>query len=128
MTLEEALYAHLIASPGVSALVEARVYPLRLPLSPQFPALTYQRISAPTIQDFSGTAKTRARIQITAWDDSYAGAKAVAGAVANALDNYSGQMGGAGGVWCDATLMTDHDLYDIELGWWYVVADYEIWY
>lgn len=131
MRIEEALYAHLSTHAGLTALVGTRIYPQRLPQTPTLPAVTFFRVSGPTIQDFDGTAKTRARFQLDCWaegDTAYADAHEVADQVIAALDGYGGQMGGAGGVWCDATLINDRDLPDPDTGWHRVSQDYEIWY
>ena len=128
MTLEEALYAYLSIEPGLAALISDRIYPVALPQTPTLPAVTYMRVSAPTLQDFSGTIKRLARMQFDAWSTSYDEAHQVNDALIAALDNYSGLMGGVGGVQCDVTLMTDQDLSDPETAWKRVLSEYEIWY
>ena len=47
MAIEAGLYAHLVGSAGVTALVATRVYPLLVPQDATLPAIAYQRISGP---------------------------------------------------------------------------------
>lgn len=99
MTIEEALYYHLVNTAGVSALISTRLYPNVIPEDVAQPAATYQRISSMPILDHGGpSGMETARIQITCRATTYAVAKSVAKAVKTALDGFSGTMGGVGGV------------------------------
>lgn len=126
MMLEEALYSYLSGHAGLTALVAARIYPVALPQSTTLPAVTFLRVDAPTLQTFCGTAKTRARVQVSAWGTTHIQALTVAEQVRAALDNYAGLMGG--GVYCDVTLLSDHSFNDSEPGWYQLVSDFEVWY
>lgn len=75
MTLEEAVRAQLVSSPGLAALIGNRAYPLTLSENATLPALTYQRISNPPVQHrgragggaASGSKTSRVRFQIDGW-------------------------------------------------------------
>lgn len=44
-TIEQSLYSHLTGHAGLSALVATRVYPVKLPQNPTYPAVAYSRVS-----------------------------------------------------------------------------------
>jgi hypothetical protein len=92
-TIEEAIYSHLIADAGVSALVSTRVYPLTIPQDIALPAIAYQRISGPRISAHDGpTGLARARIQVTCQASTYTAAKGLAMEVRQALDAFRGSV------------------------------------
>lgn len=99
MTLEEALYYHLVNTAGVAALISTRVYPNVIPEDVAQPAAAYQKISGSPILNHGGPSGLEtSRIQITCRATTYAVAKSVAKAVKTALDGFTGLMGGVGGV------------------------------
>lgn len=99
MVIEEALYAHLVGTAGVAALVSTRIYPQTIPQDVALPAIAYQRISGVREYSQSGPSQlAHPRFQLTCQAATYAGAKALANAVRAALSGYKGTMGGVGGV------------------------------
>ena len=89
--IETGIYAHLYADATVLALVSTRIYPLAVPQTGSFPAITYQRISGSHVRSHSGpSGLSVARYQLTCWASTYAGAKALAEAVREAMDAVSG--------------------------------------
>lgn len=92
--IEASLRMFVIADPAVSALVGPRVYTLKLPQTPQYPAVVYQRISGPRMHSHDGaTGLAEGRWQFTAWARRYQDAKAVADALRQRMDGYSGAVG-----------------------------------
>lgn len=87
MSIYSVLRGRLTTASGVSALVDTRVYPLLLPQTPTYPALTYQRISN-TAQNGS-TALRQSRWQVNCWAETYVGAEALAAAVKAALEEWT---------------------------------------
>lgn len=130
VVIEEALYAHLSAYANLTALVSNRIYPKILPQKGTYPAITYQKISGPrlhTLQTDPGTA--RPRFQISCWAQTYNQAKAVAKQVQIALQDFSGVMGGVGGVQVDAVLLeNEYDAFEDETGLYQVPVDFIIWH
>ena len=58
---EQAIYSQLTAIPALGD----RVYPLKLPQNVEYPAATYQRISAPRVSAFGGDIEpVEATIQV----------------------------------------------------------------
>jgi hypothetical protein len=95
MSIETALFGYLSTYAGLTALVGTRVYPLNLPPKPTLPAVTYQKVSGARIRTMGNTnLGGRPRFQLTAWADTYAGAKDVAAQLQAALEGYNGVMGG----------------------------------
>lgn len=94
----KAIHARLKAHTGTAALVESRIYPLRLPQGPTYPAIRYQVISTPRTHLMGDTAdasiQAHARVQVDCYDETYAGVRALAEQVRLALSRWSGTAGG----------------------------------
>lgn len=94
----QAIHARLKAHAGTSALVESRVYPLRLPEGPTYPAIRYQVIGAPRTHLMGDSADAsigvHSRVQVDCFAETYAGVRAVAEQVRLALSRWSGTAGG----------------------------------
>jgi len=99
MTLKEALYSRLSGYAGLSALVSDRIYPGEIPQDDDLPAVTVQRISRRRLRT-SGTDPdlSASRFRVRSWAETVAGAEEIAVQVKGALQDYTGTMGGAGGV------------------------------
>ena len=106
MLLPTAIFSHLSAVAPLTALLRAnstapvRVYPIRLPQNPVFPAVTYHVISDEREFSHGGRSKLQiARVQFSVWskDESgsggYASGAAVVQALHEALDGHDGAMG-----------------------------------
>lgn len=92
MVIEECLVS--LINGGIAAL-GSRVYPLRIPQNPTYPALAYQRISTPRIMSHDGASKlAMPRIQLTLWASTYSSLKAVSEALRGLLIGYRGTVGG----------------------------------
>ncbi len=114
MLLEAAIYSQLSTYAGLAALTGTRIYPLLLPQDPTLPAVTYQTISR-VMEEVRGAGPRYAetRVQIDCWAASYSSAKAVAEQVRAALQDYTGTMGGAGGVpVLDGDMTSETDVYE----------------
>lgn len=96
--LEEALFTYLSGDDGISDLVGARIYPMRLPEGATLPAISWNRISANrlyTHDTFDETdAWTAARVQFNCWATSAEEAMRLGEAVLLALSGYDGDMAG----------------------------------
>ena len=94
MTIENDLRTHLIADAPVTALVVARIYPIKLPQSPTYPALTYEIISDIPHRALAGDSDLeRVRVRIHCWAKTYTGAADLAKKVRTAVADFSGLMG-----------------------------------
>lgn len=97
--LEEALFDYLPSVPDLGALIDDRIYPLRLPEGCDLPAVAWQRISAQrtyTHDAFEDTAAwVQCRVQFDCWGQTAEDAIAVGEAVVAALSGYEGTMGTA---------------------------------
>ena len=96
-TLDEALVAHLLATPAITNLVSTRVHCFGIPQSVTMPCLILQRIDTPRIltMDMSGSTGTLAspRFQFDAWSTTYAVSKAITDALRGALNGKTGSLG-----------------------------------
>jgi len=96
--LEEGIAAFLIADVDIHAVVEDRIYPMKMPQNVTLPCLTYQRISTPRIvtHDSSGATGdlTSPRFQFDAWAETQKAAKAISDVLRGVLHGKTGAMGG----------------------------------
>lgn len=129
-TIEEALFAHLTANAGVTALVSTRVYPVQMPQNPTLPAIVYNRISGERVQHMQGSSGLASpRIQFDCFAKTYAVAKAVAEALRLAIEGFSGTMGGVNGPDVNSCLLqSDSDGYEDDLEVYWVSVDYIVWH
>ena len=136
MNIDEAVYAHLIAFPGLSALINKRVYPIVMPINVVLPAVSVQRISTERVHAFQAdTGLTSASVQVSIWAKTdtvkkgYSHTAAVSEQTRKALQNFSATMGGTGGVTVNAVLMdTEMTDYDETTQTYAVHQDFQIWY
>jgi Protein of unknown function (DUF3168) len=93
--IEEALEARLTGFAGLVALVADRIYPVRLPQNPVYPAITYQRVSGVrehTMGSDPGIAAPR--FQVSVWGTSVQDTIDVSAQVQAALSRFSGVVSG----------------------------------
>jgi hypothetical protein len=122
MTVEEAVVARLGASPGVTALVATRIYPMLMPQTAPLPAVTYQRISTERVQGLRGSlGLIDPRVQVDSWAETYGTAKRVAEQVRLALDGYTTP----GGLF--SMILAERDLLEEDGLRHRVSQDYSIW-
>lgn len=108
MELEVALYTYLSTHAGLIALTSTRIYPDDLPQSPTYPAVVFNMISGPRVHAMgSDPGLTYPRYEFTCWGSTKASARAVALQVIAALQDYTGTMGGAGGVTIQRIFLED---------------------
>lgn len=93
LDVTQALYALLTADTAVAALVAARVHPGFLPQGATLPAIAQTRISGQDVDTLAGSnGLAHARIQVSCWAATYAGAAALGDAVRLALHGYQGTV------------------------------------
>lgn len=95
LTPRQAVYAHLRADPGVSALVGSRIYHVAPPLDATCPLITINTISNTDRRDLTGVAYVETRLQITAMAATLPEAETIALAVRKSLEGFSGLMAGS---------------------------------
>lgn len=87
MSLDVKMHQALSGGAAIAALVSTRIYPLVLPQSVAYPAISYQRIS--NTGQMGTTALRESRWQVNCWALTYTAAQALAVAVKNALEEYT---------------------------------------
>ena len=98
--LGDAIYARLIAHAGTTALVERRVYPLRLPqgigsLSLPYPAIRFQVFERQRTHLMGADLNERhAEVQVDCYGETYRSAHLVALQAISALSRQEGTWGG----------------------------------
>jgi hypothetical protein len=129
-SLEESIFLAVAGDTAVRDLADQRVYPNRLPQGATYPCVMYFRVS--TVRDYHQGGSDRvptARIQINSYAPKYADAKALAKAVFDVLDGFSGTLGDLEGANVLGIFSDDEmDDYDDELKVEVVVQDFRIVY
>jgi hypothetical protein len=92
--IRPALRAFVLAAPGISAAIAARMYPGSLPQANTAGGLVYNRISGQGDHHNAGASGlARVRMQIDGWMPTRDAAAALMLLVKGAIDGYRGEMG-----------------------------------
>lgn len=116
--MTEAIYYILSNNAAITAIVGSNIYPIRLPLNTQYPAITFQLIDDIPVNQKTGRANYfNARVQINCFakdGPSYSGNYAsilLARAVKNALERIA--INTYSGIYVqNTTLLSEQDLTD----------------
>lgn len=93
--VEQAVVARLAASTAVTGRAGTRIYPVELPQDPKLPAVTYDLISSTRESVMSQDYGTvHARIQVTAWANTYSAASGLSEGVRAAVQRWTGTSTG----------------------------------
>ena len=113
MSIEDGLRTHLIADGPVTALVSSRIYPLKLPQKPAYPALTYEIIADIPYRGLEGDAALEVvRARIHSWAETFTASKDLAKKVRTALADFSGTMGSPARKVTSVRFETWNDIYE----------------
>jgi hypothetical protein len=89
--IETGLISRLNANSTFNGLLAGRIYPLRLPENPVYPACTYRVVSAVPAYNMDGTVMSvTTRIEFSAWSLTFADCRSVQDAIRIALDRFTG--------------------------------------
>jgi hypothetical protein len=131
MTIDEALYTYLSTYAGLISLLSTRVYPEVLPQNVIYPAIVYQQIDGDRVHVMGNDSNlANTEWQLTCWGDTITSARAIAAQLRAALQNYSGTMGGAGGVTVQRVYIQPGEASGQDAGTlrFYVRQSYLIWH
>lgn len=121
--IDEAVEEMLTGNAALAALISDRVYPDNIPQGVVWPAIIYHQISETASYSHDGDSNLdTTRFQFDCYDDTKAGAKAVARALRSLL---SGKKFTASNVRVQSCRL-DNSLggYDMNLGAWRYIQDY----
>ncbi len=128
MAIEDALYTRLSGHAGLSALVGDRIYPVKLPQSPVYPAIIYESRGGDRLHNMGVDAGIRRPIfQIACFAATYDAATNVGEQVIAALSRFRGTVGG---IVIQEILMIDEpdDFWSDEPPVWQRVLEFEVSY
>lgn len=132
MNIKQALETYLLAQSGLTALVSDRIYFRDFPQGTDKKSLLINKISAPRETAMvTDPGIVLARFQFSAIGTTEKEPDDILDQVRTALQNYTGVMGGAGGVQVDYTeLVNEYEIpVDINLTGFYLNgADWYIYY
>ena len=90
--LEDGLTSLLRSNATLTALIGTNLFPVLLPESTQFPALTYQVVSSSDSYSLEAAVVSEKRVQFDAWGNSYADCKNVLKALRATIDTFVGDL------------------------------------
>lgn len=128
--LRPALREFLLGEASIVALVEVRVYPVRLPQGVKLASIVYTRVSGAGDYDMTGrTGLSRPRMQIDCWAPTANEAASLAILVEDRLDGFRGVMGTDHPVTVQGVFCSDErETYDDVAKLFGVARDYFIWH
>lgn len=88
MSPTKLVYTTLTTDAALAALVDGRIYPLRIPQNEALPAITYQQASRPNGGLRGCGQPDRGLVQVSIFAKSYEQVEAISTAVRRALDGY----------------------------------------
>ena len=125
--IENAIRYILINDSSVAAITD-RCYPVTIPQDPTFPLILYTKITGVRDHVLSGpSGHAHPRFQIEAWAETYAEVKALADAIRDALDGYSGTAFDEA-VIGSCLIYSERDIYENEIKVYRVVQDWMTWH
>lgn len=125
--IRPALREFLLGDPTIAGFVATRVFPVVLPQGTKLASVVYTRISGYGDYHMQGrSGYVRPRVQIAAWAPKSDDATALANAVKDRLDGFSGIMGsGAAQVRVQGVFQADErEMYDDVAQMFGVMRDY----
>lgn len=116
--IETLFHSHLLAHPGLTAIVGNRVYMIARPTGSALPAITLHLISNIDQRDLDATAYMQARIQVSCWTTTWGDAKALPGEIRAAVETVR-ELPGI----IDAEVVHEREDYDGEAQIYHVPVD-----
>ena len=122
MTVETEIRTRLAADGTIAGLVGTRIQPVNLEQSVTYPAISYNKVSAPRVHNLAGVAgRAFARISYNSWAETYVGCQTLAAAIRASLDGFQGTLTTTT---CVITLENEIDLFEDEVNVYRIVQDY----
>lgn len=132
MKIQDALHYKLANTSGVTDLVSSRIYQVEAPQEVVHPFIVFTQVGGfmPAHTSYADDHPRAARVQVSAWSKSLDEAQDIAEAVIDAIQDFIGTMGGAGGVTVQRIFRVTEPMEyrDPTSGWFSVATDYLIWY
>ena len=121
--LEEALRAKVLSSTDVTDDIGQRLYMLKMPQSPTYPAVTYFKVSRPRHHDIDVAYP---RYQFDTWAENYLTARRVADNIRRALQREKGTWGNVKVI--QGVYLDESDDYEPDTKLYHIATDYKIIY
>ena len=127
MTIQEEIFTRLTGYSGLTALIDKRVYYMRMPQKHRLPAIVYQKISGPKLYSHDGEAGLAyPRIQFSCMADDPDEATSVAAQLQAALSAYTDS--GLTTPIEASFILNEFDDYEQDTDIYRVLVDYRIWH
>lgn len=125
-TIEKAIRAILVADSTVKAIT-TRCYPAKIPQDPTYPLILFFKVTGKRDHHLQGpSGLAHPRFQVEAWATTYDAAKALANAIREALDGYSGTQGTV--VIGSILMESERDTYEEAVSCHRVIMDFFVWH
>ncbi len=121
--IQETLRKKLIRHEDLYNLVKERIYILKLPQNPTYPAITYFKVSSPRHHDL---AVSYPRFQFDSWASSYSVARSVANEIRKAIQREKGIWDGIKVI--QVVYLNESELYENDTKIYHIVTDFQILY
>jgi len=119
--IEEALRSKLLSNTTLAGLVSDRIYILKLPQNPTYPAVTFFKLTGQRHLDLDVAFPY---FQFDIWASSYSSAREVANKIRTSLIREKGTWGSVKII--NAIFINEFDLYEDETGIFHIVSEFKI--
>jgi hypothetical protein len=123
MSIEEAIRKKLIANNDLKAKIGERIYILKLPQNPTFPAVVYFKVSNPRHHDIDVAYP---RFQFSIFAEKYSEAKEISDLIRGLLQREKGVFYGMPVI--QGVYLNEVDFYENDSELYHIASDYKIIY
>lgn len=121
--IEEAIRSKLLSNATLAELVSGRIYILKLPQNPVYPAITFFKVTGQRHFDLDVAFPY---FQFDSWAKTYSGAREIANLIRTTLIREKGIWGSVKIV--NSVFINEFDLYENDTGIFHIVSEFKIIY
>lgn len=130
MQIEQAILNELLDDSTVTDLVGRKLYYVTAPQDVVAPYVVFFKVSGPRVYSHDGASQlANPRFQFSCFATTYYEAKQIVEAIRDALEAFSGTMGGDSGTEVGSCfLVNETDIYEADTRLFHIAVDYLIWH
>ena len=134
MIIRTAVYNTLSGSSNLTGIVSTRIYFIKMPQSTIYPAVTFEMLPTSGRVHLMGADSVLAMetLRVTVWGEAkdFTNMETAAGYIKTLLQDFTGTMGGAGGISVERIFLETNQptMFNAGVGVYQISQDFEVWY